>query len=156
MRRSTVLTLGIALVLALIAAGSIEIFAGEGAAAAAEEENSAASVEPVTGSDLSRIRLSKLAANRIGLRTDTVRSAKAVNGGSAVKAVPYTALLYDDHGETWVYVSQKPLLFVRAPVQVAFIDGTRVVLSKGPEVGTPVATVGAAELFGTEFEVTDD
>jgi hypothetical protein len=156
MRRSTVVTLAIALVLALIAAGSIELFAGDGAAAAAEEENGAASVEPVTGSDLSRIRLSPVAADRIGLRTDSVRSAKTAKGGSARKAIPYTSLLYDDQGKTWVYVIQKPLVFVRAPVEVAFIDGSRVVLSKGPDLGTPVATVGAAELYGTEFEITDD
>jgi hypothetical protein len=156
MRRSTLLTLGIALVLALIGTGSVEIFAGGGAAAAAEEENAAAAVEPVTGSDLSRIRLSGLAVDRLGLRTDTVRRAKAVKGGSALRAIPYTALLYDDQGKTWVYVSQKPLVFVRAPVTVAFIDGPRVMLSKGPELGTTVATVGAAELYGTEFEVTDD
>jgi hypothetical protein len=151
MRRRTLLTLGIALVLALIAAGSIQIFAGSKASAAEESIDSAATVEAVDGQDVSRITLTRLAARRIDLQTDTVSGAKA-----AAKSIPYSALLYDDQGRTWVYVSQKPLVFVRAPVEVVSINGPRVVLSSGPAVGTRVATVGAAELYGTEFEITDE
>ncbi len=40
----------------------------------------------------------------------------------------------------------------RKRVGVESIAGDRVVLSDGPSPGTAVATVGAAELFGTEFE----
>src|SRR2546423_5972619 len=129
MRRRTVLTLGIALVLALIAAGSIQIFAGTKAAAAEEGVDAAATVVAVDGSEVSRIPLTKLAARRIDLHTATVGSST-----TAATAIPYSALLYDDQGQTWVYVSEKPLVFVRAPVEVAFIDGPRVVLKSGPAI----------------------
>jgi hypothetical protein len=36
---------------------------------------------------------------------------------------------------------------------VNYIDGNVVVLKDGPPAGTVVVSVGAAELFGTEFKV---
>jgi hypothetical protein len=156
MQRRTVLTLGVAFVVALIAVGSIQLFAVGTATSAGEEPNAAASLEAVNGADLHRIRLSPLAAERIGLQTDVVRSAKSAALGTSATSVPYSALLYDDQGATWVYTRVKPLVFVRARVDVALIDGERVILSRGPALGTKVATLGAAELYGTEFETTDD
>jgi hypothetical protein len=100
------------------------------------------------------VRLSPLAAQRIGLQTDIVRSTTLT--GAPMTSVPYSALLYDDKGATWVYTRVKPLVFVRARVDVTLSAGRRVILSKGPALGTKVATLGAAELFGTEFETTDD
>jgi hypothetical protein len=156
MQRRTVLTLGVAFVVALIAVGSIQLFAVGTATSAGEEPNAAASLEAVNGADRHRIRLSPLAAQRIGLQTDVVRSAKSAALGTSSTSVPYSALLYDDQGATWVYTRVKPLVFVRARVDVALIDDQRVILSRGPALGTKVATLGAAELYGTEFETTDD
>jgi len=68
--------------------------------------------------------------------------------------VPYSALLYDQQGATWVYATTAPLTFQRAPVEVATIDGDDVVLARGVAPGTQIATVGVAELYGTEFEVS--
>jgi hypothetical protein len=154
MQRRTVLTLGIAFLLTVIAVGSIQLFAVGTATSASEEPNAAASLEAVDGADVHRVRLSPLAAQRIGLQTDIVRSTTST--GAPMTSVPYSALLYDDKGATWVYTRVKPLVFVRARVDVTLIDGRRVILSKGPALGTKVATLGAAELFGTEFETTDD
>jgi hypothetical protein len=70
------------------------------------------------------------------------------------KIVPYQAVLYGVHGETWVYSEPEPLVYVRVPIVVDFIEGDLAYLWEGPEVGTAVVTVGAAELLGTETGVS--
>jgi hypothetical protein len=70
------------------------------------------------------------------------------------KVVPYAAVLYGVHGETWVYSNPEPLVFVREPIVVDYIEGHVAYLSEGPDVGTAVVTVGAEELFGTETGVS--
>jgi hypothetical protein len=82
---------------------------------------------------------------RVQLRSGASSSGRTV--------VPYAAVLYDSHGETWVYTSPQPLVFVRHRIEIDHIEGDRAVLRSGPPVGTTVVTVGAAELLGTEFEV---
>ena len=69
------------------------------------------------------------------------------------KVIPYAAVIYDLHGETWVYTNPEPLVFVRHPIHVDYIEGDLAVLLEGPPAGTEVATVGVAELLGTEFGV---
>ncbi len=68
--------------------------------------------------------------------------------------MPYSALLYDQQGATWVYTTAEPLTFQRAPVEVANVAGESVVLQRGLEPGTQIATVGVAELYGSEFEIS--
>jgi hypothetical protein len=105
-------------------------------------------LEPVKGGgDLQRVTFTAEGARRIGLRTATVRRA------AKHTVVPYVALLYDPQGKTYVYTSASRLEYLRAEVQVRRIDGDRVVLAKGPPVGTAIVTVGAAEVYGTEREV---
>ena len=53
----------------------------------------------------------------------------------------------------WAYTSAGPLTFVRAPIEVASIQGDTAVLSEGPAPGTEVVTVGGEELLGTEFAI---
>jgi hypothetical protein len=74
--------------------------------------------------------------------------------GTPRKVVPYAAVLYGVHGETWVYTNPEPLVFVRSPITIDYIEGDLAILSEGPEVGTAVVTLGAAELFGTETGVS--
>ena len=62
-------------------------------------------------------------------------------------------IIYDPHGHTWVYTSPKERTFVRAEIMIDRIDGDRVYLKEGPPLGTIVASVGVAEIYGTEFEV---
>jgi hypothetical protein len=71
-------------------------------------------------------------------------------GGKMRKIVPYAAVLYDTHGETWVYTNPEPLVYVRAPITVEYIEGDLAVLTDGPPPGTEVVTDGATELFGAE------
>lgn len=70
------------------------------------------------------------------------------------KVAPYAAVLYGVHGETWVYTNPEPLVFVRQPILIDYIEDDLAILSDGPEAGTDVVTVGAAELFGAETGVS--
>jgi hypothetical protein len=74
--------------------------------------------------------------------------------GTERKIVPFTALLYGVHGETWVYTNPEPLAFVRAPVTVDYIEDELAFLSEGPPVGTEVVTVGGSLLYGAETGVS--
>ncbi len=77
-----------------------------------------------------------------------------VSNGAQHKAVPYAALIYGLHGETWVYTRPEPLVFIRHPVTVDYIDGDQAILSEGPPAGTEVVTVAGAELYGAETGVS--
>ena len=109
-----------------------------------------AHVEHVEGTELSRVTLTARAAERLDIKTVPVRD---VYLSPLRKIVPYGAVLYDAHGGTWVYTSPEPLVFVRHRIIVDYIEEDRAVLSDGPPTGTEVVSVGAAELFGTEFEI---
>ena len=62
-------------------------------------------------------------------------------------------MLHDAYGGTWVYEARPSHAFVRRRVSVRDqVDGLAV-LDVGRPPGTKVVTVGAAELFGTEFGV---
>jgi hypothetical protein len=109
-----------------------------------------AKLEPLGGTGLNRVILSAQAAKRLGIQTASVRDTKVQ--GKLRKVVPYAAMIYDLHGETWVYTNPSSLTFVRERISVDYIDGDLVVLSAGPPSGTAVVTVGVPELYGTEFE----
>ena len=112
-----------------------------------------AEVVHIEGSELSHITLTEKAIQRIDLKTDQVREEQVSRSASPRKSVPYSALIYDPHGNTWVYTSPEPRTFVRHQVTVDYIEGDLAVLSDGPPTATVVASVGVAELYGTEFEV---
>jgi hypothetical protein len=119
-----------------------------------------ATVEPVEGTGLSRVTLSPKAAERLGIQTTPLRQERVIRkragGGTRVekprKVIPYGAVIYDTHGDAWAYTNPEALVFVRHGIGVDYIEGDRAVLSEGPPAGTAIVTVGAAELFGTEFE----
>jgi hypothetical protein len=103
-------------------------------------------IEEVAGTELSRITLTAKAAKRLDIQTAAVAAAKSGPG----IVIPYAAVLYDTEGLTFAYVSPKPLTFVREEIVIDSIVGDQAFLSKGPALGTPVATVGVAELHGAE------
>lgn len=76
-----------------------------------------------------------------------------VGSGGNRLVVPYRAVLYDMDGETWVYTSPEPLVFIRAPIEVDYVEGDTAVLASGPPVGTAIVKTGATELHGVEFGV---
>lgn len=67
--------------------------------------------------------------------------------------VPRSAILFDALGGTWVYEARAGGVFVRQRVALTDVSDETAILQQGPAAGTPVVTVGAAELFGTEFGV---
>jgi hypothetical protein len=117
------------------------------ATAASTPQEDPAKVEKIAGSELSRVTLTKDAAGRLGIRTEPVR---AVAGGSAI---PAGAIVYDKDGKSWAYTNPEPLTYVRAELDVSKVDSEVAVLRSGPAPGTPVVTVGAAELLGAEYGV---
>ena len=119
-------------------------------AAAPEEEEKPVMLEPIAGTDLNRLTLTEKAAERLGLETAPV----VAQEGQVV--VPYAALLYDPSGQAWVYVNVDTLAYERQQVTVDSIDGDKAVLSKGPEAGSNVVTMGATELFGSESEFEEE
>ncbi len=112
-----------------------------------------ATVEKIDGSAISRVTLSEDAMQRLDIQTAAVTEQKSPRKDAKQKAVPYSALIYDPQGNCWVYTSPDARVFVRAPIDVDFIQDDLVFLKDGPESGTAVATVGVAELYGTEFTV---
>lgn len=118
--------------------------ASAGEAAAASKKNSASLVEKIVGSNLSRITLTQKASDRLDIRMGKT----TLEGG--VMSTPYASLIYDVKGNTWVYTSPQPLVFVRAPVLVDSIKGQIAILKEGPPPGTGVVVVGVAELYGAE------
>jgi len=65
--------------------------------------------------------------------------------------VPASAILYDIHGGTWVYVVEPEHTYRRQRVEVLDTQGGSAFLTRGLARGARVVTAGAAELFGTEF-----
>jgi hypothetical protein len=106
-----------------------------------------AELEPIKGTDVKRVKFSAEGAERVGLQTAQVR------GDGQGKTIPYAAVIYDPEGNTFTYTNPEPLVYVREKVKVDYVAGDLVVLSDGPSVGTEIVTVGAAEVYGTEFEV---
>ena len=103
--------------------------------------NGPAKVEAIEGSEFNRLTLTEKAAQRLDIQVAEV----------ADNTVPYAAVLYGLAGETFVYTNGEPLTYIRAPIVVDHIEGDLAVLVEGPPSGTPVVTVGGAELIGIEF-----
>jgi hypothetical protein len=104
-------------------------------------------VEPIEGSELSRVILTEDAARRIGLDTTPVTS----RGERTV--VPESAVWVDVNGDEWVYTNPETLVFIRAQVVVDRYDEGSAFLSDGPAPGTEVASIGVPQLIGSEFGI---
>ncbi len=133
-----------------------------GASGDGEGSGDAAKVEPVEGTEQSRVILSQRAAERLGIQTAQVRDARVAGPKPASgkarpattrKVIPYAAVLYDKNGATWTFTSPAHLTFLRRKIGVDYVEGDQAVLLDGPPNGTPVVTVGAAELLGAELGV---
>jgi hypothetical protein len=119
-----------------------------------------AGLTPIPGTSLHRVTLDQAAIEDLGIRSEPVRTAASATtaGGhkQALTVIPVTALIYDPQGRPWTYTIVAPRTFVRHSVMIDRIDGKRVFLVSGPPPGTPVVTVGAAELLGTEYGVGEE
>ncbi len=137
--------------LVLVAAGALSLSACGEASSGYDYETAShhepAKLEPIKGTDVQRVIFDAVAAKRIGLQTAPILQ----NGEE--KIMPYAALIYDAEGNAYAYTAPEPLTYVRKEIEVDRVDGDSVVLSDSPPAGTKVVTVGAAEVYGTEFEV---
>jgi hypothetical protein len=135
-----------AMIMACLICGPVAACGEMSEAAPAATVLEAATLEEVDGQEVSRITLTGKAAERLGLTTGSVETVEGK------LQVPYSALIYDASGSTWVYTNPEPLVFVRVPVAVERIQPPTVMLTSGPQPGTKIVTVGAAELLGAELD----
>ena len=75
----------------------------------------------------------------------------ALRGTAESLVVPWSAVLHDASGGTWVYENIAPQVYTRRRVEVTSLIKSLAVLSRGPAIGAKIVAAGAAELFGTEF-----
>jgi len=80
-----------------------------------------------------------------------VQVALPMAGASAGLSVPASAIVRDIYGGEWVYQKTAPHAYVRRRIELASSQAGQNVLKRGLEPGTEIVTVGAVELFGTEF-----
>ena len=119
----------------------------QGGVAGIVSEDPPVKVEKNEATGLSLLTLSAKAAERLGIATG------AVSAAGAGTAIPYSALVYDKAGKTWVYTNPEGRNYVRQAIEVQRIEGDLAYLSSGPPVGTAVVTVGTAELWGVDTGV---
>jgi hypothetical protein len=117
-------------------------------------ETSPVHVEHLNGAQPTRVTLTSDAVKRLDLQTDSVQVAN-VNGVEKT-IVPYSSIVYDTEGGTWVYASPQEGTYLRTAVQVESVDGDDVSIAAGLPAGTAVVTVGTEELFGSETEFEEE
>jgi hypothetical protein len=115
-----------------------------GAKTAAPEKIVPSKLEPIEGTDLSKVILTEKAAERIGVET------VSASGTS----VPYAAVIYDIEGNTWIYTNPEPLTFVRQQIVIDRIEGDTVFLAESLPSELTVVTMGVIEIYGTETGVS--
>lgn len=115
-----------------------------------------AHTEHIEDSELIKLTLTDRAVERLGIMTDTITEESLIddNGEQSIqKVTPYASIIYDFNGQTWVYANPEQNVYIRHEIKVNFIKGQKVYLLEGPPVGTTVVIQGAAELYGTEYDV---
>jgi hypothetical protein len=130
------------LMLMLVAA--LQLAACGPKAATTIEKVNPSELKEIEGSELKQVILTEKAAERIGVQTVPVSG----------MTVPYSAVIYDTEGNTWIYTNPEPLTFVRALVVIDRIEGDQAFLSQGLESDAPIVTVGVAEIYGAETGVS--
>ena len=109
-----------------------------------------AELEALKGKDVYRVTIDAEGVERAGIQTAPIRQ-----NGQEGTVMPHSAVIYDADGETFTYTSPEPRTYVRQKIVIDDVVGDSVMLSDGPPTGTEVVTVGAAEVYGTEFEVEE-
>lgn len=118
---------------------------------ATEPEAVAPATVEAVGDDLWRVTLTEQAATRTGIETTEV-ALQSIDGADRL-TLPYSAVIYHYDGTAFTYTSPEPLVFLREPIDIDYIEGDMAVLNSGPAEGTTIATVGIAELYGVEFGI---
>lgn len=130
----------------ILAAAALALPACADVSKAKEETQEPAEMVAIEGSEQEGIAVEAEAIERLGIETAPVESG-ATTGRTTM---PAAAVYYGLEGETWTYTGLDELTYLRVPITVEDIDGDTAYLLDGPEVGTEVVIIGAAELFGVE------
>ena len=131
-----------------VSAACLGVSCASALAAETPVQSRPARVEATPGTTLKKVTLTPKAAERLGIRIDEVRVDLLGR-----RIVPYSSVLYDLTGGTWVYVHVDPMTFVREAVKIDTIKGENVYLNDGPSPGSKVLATGVAQIFGTEVGV---
>lgn len=142
------------LVVVLILACLLVAACGQAPADPAADEAHPVTVEALEGADPTREIVTEDAAKRLDIQTAAANEAD-LNGAKRT-VIPYSSIIYDTDGATWVYLNPEPLTFVRHPVTVDDIKGDQAFLSDALPSGSSVVTVGVAELYGAESEFEEE
>jgi hypothetical protein len=135
-------------VLLAICAISLLVFVSGSSSDTAESTSTANAPATIGEKDattgIASVTFAEKAAARVGIQTANVTE------GEGGVAVPYSAILYDSKGHSFVYTVTGPLSYLRAEITVDRVQGDQAFLSSGPAAGTEIVTQGAAELYGAE------
>jgi cobalt-zinc-cadmium efflux system membrane fusion protein len=85
---------------------------------------------------------------RPGQRVNAVLTMRGAEEGLVI---PWSAILHDSLGGTWVYENIGPQVYTRKRVEVLQVVDAQAVLKQGPPTVAKIVVTGAMELFGTEF-----
>lgn len=107
-----------------------------------KEEIAPAHIEHSEDGKMIYVKLTQRASERIGIET--------IKTSYNQKKIPYSSIIYDLNGKTWVYVSSEPLTYVRKRANVYRVSDFNAFLSKPLPVDTNVVIQGVPELFGVE------
>lgn len=64
--------------------------------------------------------------------------------------LPWSAVVFDIYGGSWVYTQQSQHQYARKRVFLDHVRGNQAIISEGPPEGSSVVVHGALELFGVE------
>lgn len=131
----------------VLAAAALAGLAGCGSPAAGGTQQPPARIERVAGG-VPSVVLSRVGAERLGLRTISVQAAQG--GAAGVVVIPYAALLYEPDGSPVVYQVTGSRTYTRRHVSVSKIADRLVYVGRGLAPGAQVVTAGAEELLGVE------
>ncbi|MGC4013239.1 MAG: efflux RND transporter periplasmic adaptor subunit [Luteolibacter sp.] len=128
---------------------SLSDFSGSSATVAGKPVQGPQTADPLNTS----IDLFYEIANRDGVLAPGSRVSIQIPYKSATEGIviPYSAVVYDIHGGSWIYVNTDSLLYTRQRVEIASVSGQNAVIKRGLSGREKVVTAGAAELFGFEF-----
>jgi len=119
-----------------------------------------AELTPIPGTSLHHVTLTQAAMEDLGIQSEPVRAAASAptTGGQkqTLTVIPVKAVIYDPRGRPWTYAIVAARTFVRRSIVIDRIDGNDALLLSGPPLHTPVVTVGASELLGTEYGVGEE
>ncbi|MBL8801044.1 MAG: hypothetical protein JNN27_03550 [Planctomycetes bacterium] len=87
---------------------------------------------------------------RPGQRVDVT---VALRGDEERLAAPWSGVLFDEQGATWVYVRVADHVYSRRRIELVRRSGDLALIARGLTVGDEVVSEAAAELFGVEFGV---